>query len=138
MDRKFLWCLAVMVTMVFGIFFRLYPLTVFPRYVAKNKAELLVYSSIQKSVHKFLDQKYAGTPEAAQNGIKNAALKQFISRQKAKVDATIEKTAQKILDNENKLKKPVYLMEVDPYYYLALTRRLVEEGSFAKRINGRK
>ena len=120
-----------------SIFFRLYPLTVYPDYAAKNKAEILVYSGVRKSLEKFISAQAPGMPAENKNKLKNEVFKKYLSDQKVKLSEMVNQTAQKISLEERKRKDPPYLMEVDPYYYLSLTQRLLMKGLPARPTKGR-
>src|SRR5438067_2030172 len=128
--------LAALAVVTLGVFFRLYPLIVYPEYAAGNKAHIIVYANLQKNIEKYIRLKYAALSPSEQEQLKNKTFRQFLTTEKPKIDALVRQSVQKIRSDEKKEKQPAYLMEVDPYYYLSLTEALVKKGSWIGQIKG--
>ena len=79
LPRRILWILAALSAVAAGIFFRLYPLTVYPEYAARNNARVMVYSGIQASIERSLASGFPGLPAARRNELKRSALKKYTS-----------------------------------------------------------
>ncbi len=132
-----LWFVVWATVAAINVYFRLYPLTIYPEYSAKHKAEIVVYINAKKGIQKYVRTKYAGLPADNRKQMEDALFKQFLEDQKLQIDSMTETGAREIQRAENLSKKSVYLMEADPYYYLGLTRRLLEKGTLYERIKGR-
>ncbi len=123
--------------MAIGTALRLYPLAVYPEYAARSRAGIMVYSAIQKSIDRSIREKHAAMPAAQQNKIRTAAFRQFLFSQKNKVREMKKTMARQLRAQEKTLARQPFLMEVDPYYYLGLTRRLLERNTPARPVRGR-
>lgn len=120
------WTILAAVAAVAGVFFRFYPLTVYPFYEARNTAEILVYSNVQKNLAKTLREKYPSATAARLEGLKQDALRRFAA-EKGRFRGLVDRAAAELRKNRREDPGRPYLMEVDPFYYLGLTRRLVDK-----------
>ena len=75
-SHKFL--LAFAGALLIPLFFRLYPLLVYPWVAADNKAHFLLYANIQKANDKYIESKYAAQPKEKRDQIKSDTLRKLM------------------------------------------------------------
>ena len=84
-----------------------------------------------------IQAKHPEWPPRQQVDLREATFKKMLAEMSVKVNAMVEKTALYLYHNKILSKEPDYLMEVDPYYYLELTERLVEKKPLYAQTKGR-
>jgi len=103
------WIAAGLIAAGFAVIFRLYPVVVFPTIETEKKAELIVYSRLQKSI---------GSALSAQ------AFAQWSNENRSHIRTAIRNLSRQL--RETTRKNPYYLMEADPYYYRTMAQHLLE------------
>ncbi|MCG3175486.1 MAG: hypothetical protein MOGMAGMI_00415 [Candidatus Omnitrophica bacterium] len=118
-----------------AVAFRLYPVQVFPRLIAVNKAELTVYTWVRRNVERHLSRTYPHAGPDEMRALRAREFERFVRENRRNIRDRIRAVAAERLVTERQ--KPFYLMEADPYHYLSLTRDLLERGQMAASWRGR-
>ena len=136
-NKNIPWILSGFVAMLVGIFFRLYPILIYPHYAAKNTAQLIIYSKVKKETEKKVARLYPHVSPSRKVELMQETLRNDIAHNKKEVQNLIRTTLKKIMSNPYHSQLPYYLMEVDPYYYLSLTENILATGHISMHVKGR-
>lgn len=117
------------------VYFRLYAHYEYPKAMARNSANLFVYSNIKKVVDEKSSEKFSEYPIERQKTLRDHLFKQTVKSENLKIKLMVEDGIKRILPQFQESIN--YLAEVDPYYYLHLTKQVLQKGSFADQRNGR-
>lgn len=118
-----------------GIYFRLYPILVFPQLIAQNKAELTVYTWVRRNVERHLKRTYPHAGAEEMRALRAREVERFMRENRRNIGDRIRAVTAERLSLERN--KPFYLMEADSYHYLSLTRSILEHGAMARSYRGR-
>lgn len=121
------WIAGALLVALLSIFFRTYPLWLNPRIEATEKARLLIYSGMRKSLEKSMAASLAGQSPENRARAESKALKKLVEKDREKIHSRVQELSNKIIQGEKISKKPFFLMEVDPYYYYTLTKDLLQK-----------
>lgn len=125
--------MAGLLACVVAVLFRLYPLFVYPYYEALNNARIAVYSNIQRTVEKQVDTVYRTESEDTKKKLRVQGLQTILKNSDDKIRQAIRETSERFLSERT---RSHYLLEVDSYYYLSLTKKVLEKGSFFSKRRG--
>lgn len=134
-----IWIAAVLAAGALGVYFRLYPLTVFPHDLSQNNAKLLVASNLRKSAAEKIRQSNPGLRAAeVQNKAAMAAVRK-IQTDPAGFKDLVRRQGRALERELRTATRGGFLLEVDPYYYLSQTERILRQGRLAEpgRTRGR-
>lgn len=129
------WAALTALVLGAGVYFRLYPIIVFPRLIAQNKAELTVYTWIRRNVERHLQRTYPHAGAEEMRALRAREVERFVRENRRNIRDRIRAVTAERLALERK--KPFYLMEADSYHYLSLTRSILESGAMARSYRGR-
>lgn len=130
------WVAAAFVAVVAAAFyFRLYPVSYFPRLSATNSAQLVIFKGIHNQIKTNVGKIYGHLPAADRQGIEKAKTQEALAKNKKKVKSETSALAQRILKASAE-RPSEYLMEIDPFYYLNLVRNIAQTGRMASQIRG--
>lgn len=131
------WTAAVLVAGAVGVYFRLYPLTVFPRDLSVNNARVMVVSKMRHAAAEALGRREPRLSSVERLRRANAAIAQNLKSNPADFKRVVAQQA-RVLERETRtVTRGGFLLEVDPYYYLSQTERILRTGRFADQTRGR-
>lgn len=133
------WMTAILLAGTAGVYFRLYPITVFPRDLSRNNATLMVATQMRKLVAAEFKQKKPDLPVAEAARLANVAVGHKMRETPKEFDQLVDQQA-RVLERKMKIEtRGGYLLEVDPYYYMSQTERILRTGRIADRehVRGR-
>lgn len=133
--RRAAWVALTALVLGAGVYFRLYPVIVFPRLNAWNRAELTVYTGIRRAVAQHLARTYPHAGADEMRALRAREMERTIRAHRRNIKNSTRDTAAELLKRERG--QPFYLMEADSYHYLRLTRSILESGSMARAYRGR-
>lgn len=131
------WMAAILIAGAVGVYFRLYPLTVFPQDLAMNNAQFLAVSQMRQAIVAQMDKKNPGIPGVEKTRRVNALLAKRIRETPKEFKQFVRQRAQPLIKNYQTDSHGGYLLEVDPYYYLRQTENILKTGRIASETRGR-
>jgi len=88
---------------------------------------MAVYTLIRKGIEKKIKSEYPGLPAGEINKVTNSQFQKFIKKNNKRIEKTVREAA----SNPAGKKIPLYLLGSDSYYYLSLTRQLVNSCKYS-------
>jgi hypothetical protein len=131
------WAAAILFAGALGTWFRLYPLTVFPRDLSINTAKFMVLAQMRQAAGKELDRKEAGLTAAERTRRIESIVGKKIYDEPKEYNKLLTANARVLERQTLEATRGGFLLEVDPYYYLAQTRKILSAGRFADKVRGR-
>jgi hypothetical protein len=134
--RAFLWIAAITTACIIGLYFRLYPLTHNVSSDAYEQGTMLVISKLRAAVAEQIARQYPEMPAAAREQLVNKQFNTIVREHNKDLRQAFDAAGQQIIAHSGE--KKYYLLESDAYYFLALTREILEKGSFGSKTEGSK
>ncbi len=131
------WAAAVLVAGAAGVYFRLYPLTVFPHDLSQNNAKVLVISKMRQTAAEAIGRREPGLPSVERLRRANAVVAQNLKSDPAGFKRALARQTQALERAMRAETRGGFLLEVDPYYYLSQTERILKTGRLAEQTRGR-
>jgi hypothetical protein len=128
------WLLAGLITITIGIQIRLYPLTHNVASDAYEQGTLLVISKIRAMVAAQVNAQNPNMSPAQRSALINSGVNEILKKDKVKAREAFDRAGKEILKNSPDSK--YYLQEADSYYFLDLTRNILERGDVSPRVQG--
>ncbi|MEI8344526.1 MAG: hypothetical protein WCG06_00465 [Candidatus Omnitrophota bacterium] len=131
------WLAIACAVIAIWIFFRIYPLVVYPRLLAQNNAQLLVYNTLQKNVRQAVARQPLKDAGAREEAVR-VQMQRLLSQEDWRVRKLVRQTTQELLRRQAAAGPAAwYLMEVDPFFYLSLTEAVLKNGFPPFEVAGR-
>lgn len=129
------------ITLSFGLYFRLYPLTHYVPNDSSEKATMLVINQLRAKVANQVNIAYPQLPKEEKLKLIKKRFDEVLHKEGAKVRETIESVSANMTKNASIVSDAPptpYLQASDSYYYYGLTENIIKTGSISKTIKGSK
>lgn len=117
--------LLLVIVLAINIFFRLEP--AFLNFT-KEKAAISVDNQLYEEAKKEIDEKFKRLPQEIKFKLIQDQLNVWYKQKKAHISGLIRKESEELKKDYQDEKGQVFLLELDPYHWLRLTRNLVQSG----------
>ncbi len=128
------WIMGGLITLVIGLYFRLYPLAHNVAADSYESATMLVLAKVRASITEQIARRYPDMPPAQRQRIIQEQFNQVVRTQNAKLRDTFDKVGLQLLQKTGETRH--YLQESDSYYFLDLTQNILEQGDVSSKVNG--
>lgn len=134
---RWAWAAAVLIAGALGVYFRLYPLTVFPRDLSQNTARLMIAVQMRHTAEAQITRLNPGIPSSEATRRANALVSKKIQTDPGEFRKLVDRQAAALERETRAVTHGGYLLEVDPYYYMSQTERILTTGRLAEKTRGR-
>jgi len=134
--RFLLWVAAGLTACLFGLYFRLYPLTHNVTSDAYEQGTMLVIAKVRSSISAEILRQFPNLSAAQKERLVKEQFDAFLRKNNKEMRKAFDDAGQQILARSGQQKH--YLLESDAYYFLSLTQEILDKGSFGTKTEGSK
>lgn len=133
-----LFCVTLIASLCIGIYVRLYPLRTFKPHDTKEKATIFVISQLKEKVKNIVTIQYANLSDNEKIIAEKKLFNELLHTNRLKIQESIKAVSENIQANDPNAQKYPYLLASDSFYYLQLTKNILQTGQLSPKIKGSK
>ncbi len=133
-QNKWLLFATGLLTLVIGLYFRLYPLNHNVASDEYEQATMLVLSKVRASITQQVNDRFPQMRPQERQQLIQTQFNETLRKDNKKLRAAFDQVGQELLKKSGEKKH--YLQESDSYYFLDLTQNILEKGDVSPTING--
>ncbi len=127
-----------LVVFLIGLHVRLYPLRNYAPEAYSERASLYIVSKLKEKIDGQITQKYPAISETERSFLSKKMFDEIFHRERENIRTSIQVLTKEFEKNLPEGRKYPYLLASDAYYYLYLTKQIIEKGSISPEIKGSK